>query len=37
VDNKVIGAIQDRRDGDTRSKAETDVKDILAAMDKATG
>ena len=38
VDNGVIGAIKDRRDGDTRSKAEADVNDILAAMarlDKA--
>ena len=32
VDNDVIGAIKDRRDRNTRSKAEGDVKDILAAM-----
>jgi hypothetical protein len=39
VDNDVIGTIKDRRDGDTRSKAEADINDILAAMarlDKAT-
>jgi len=38
VDDDVIGAIKDRRDGDTRSEAESDVNDILAGMarlDKA--
>ena len=39
VGNDVIGVIKDCRDGNTRSKTEADVKDILAAMvrlDKST-
>ena len=39
MDNDVTDGIKERHDGDTHSKAEVDVNDILAAMaslDKAT-